>query len=267
MTTVPATAEAVIIGGGVMGASILHSLAVRGMTNTLLLERDVLGAGSTGRSSSAIRMHYSTEVHARMAWESFKVFRDFREIVGGDCGYTCTGHLIMGAEGDGDTFLANVAMQQSVGIETRLVSREEAQELAPSFFLEDCGVIAYEPLCGYGDASATCTSFAQAARDRGARVVLRCQAAGIEVAGDRVTGVATADGRVSTDRVVVATGPWSRKFLLEHGIDLPQEATRHEVVHLRRGAGGTGVSPRWRRPDQPDLFPSRRSRPYPGGQR
>ena len=95
-TPVPATAEAVIIGGGVMGASILHSLAVRGMTNTLLLERDVLGAGSTGRSSSAIRMHYSTEVHARMAWESFKVFCDFGEIVGGECGYTRTGHLIMG---------------------------------------------------------------------------------------------------------------------------------------------------------------------------
>ena len=182
-TPVPATAEAVIIGGGVMGASILHSLAVRGMTNTLLLERDVLGAGSTGRSSSAIRMHYSTEVHARMAWESFKVFRDFGEIVGGECGYTRTGHLIMGAEEDADTFRANVAMQQSVGIETGLVTREEARELAPSFYLEDCGVIAYEPVCGYGDASATCASFAQAARDRGARVVLRlpcrqCRGAG-----------------------------------------------------------------------------------------
>ena len=242
-TTVPATAEAVIIGGGVMGASILHSLTARGMTNSLLLERDVLGAGSTGRSSSAIRMHYSTEVHARMAWESFKVFRDFREIVGGDCGFIRTGHLIMGAEEDGDTFRSNVAMQQSVGIETRLVSREEAQELAPSFFLEDCGVIAYEPLCGYGDASATCMSFAQAARDRGARVILRCPAVSIEVAEDKVRGVTTADGRVSTDRVVVATGPWSRKFLLEHGIDLPLEATRHEVVHLRRGPAGPDYHP------------------------
>ena len=243
MTTVPATAEAVIIGGGVMGASILFNLAARGMTNTLLLERDVLGAGSTGRSSSAIRMHYSTEVHARMAWESFKVFRDFGEIVGGDCGYTRTGHLIMGAESDADTFRANVAMQQSVGIDTKPVSGEEASELAPSFYLEDCGVIAYEPLCGYGDASATCTSFAQAARDRGARVMLRCPAVSVEVEGGRVTGVVTAEGRVATDRAVIATGPWSRKFLLEHGIDLPLEATRHEVVHLRRGAEGPDYHP------------------------
>jgi glycine/D-amino acid oxidase-like deaminating enzyme len=243
MTTVPATTEAVIIGGGVMGASILHSLAVRGMTNTLLLERDVLGAGSTGRSSSAIRMHYSTEVHARMAWESCQVFRDFGEIVGGQCGYIRTGHLIMGSEADADTFRANVAMQQSVGIDTRLVTREEARELAPSFYLEDCEVIAYEPLCGYGDASATCAAFTQSARDRGARVALRCPAVKVEVAGGRVTGVVTADGRVAADRVVIATGPWSRKFLLEHGIDLPLEATRHEVVHFRRGKEGPDYHP------------------------
>ena len=243
MTTVPATADAVVIGGGVMGASILFNLAARGMTNTLLLERDVLGAGSTGRSSSAIRMHYSTEVHARMAWESFKVFREFGEAVGGECGFTQTGHLIMAGEDDANTFRANVAMQQSVGIDTRLVTREEAQELAPSFYLEDCRVIAYEPLCGYGDASATCTSFAQAARDRGARFVLRCPAVNVEVVGGRVAGVVTADGRVSTDRAVIATGPWSRRFLLEHGIDLPLEATRHEVVNLRRGPDGPYYHP------------------------
>ncbi len=243
MTTMPETAETVIIGGGVMGCSILYNLAVRGMTNSLLLERDVLGAGSTGRSSSAIRMHYSTEVHARMAWESFKVFRDFKEVVGGECGFTRTGHLIMAGEDDADTFRANVAMQQGVGIETRLVTREEAQELAPSFYLEDCGVIAYEPLCGYGDASATCTSFAQAARERGARVILRRPAVNVEVTGGRVTGVVTADGRIATDRAVIATGPWSRGFLLEHGIDLPLEATRHEVVHLRRGPEGPAYHP------------------------
>ena len=238
MTTLPLSAETVIIGGGVMGCSILHSLAARGMTNSLLLERDVLGSGSTGRSSSAIRMHYSTEVHARMAWESFKVFLDFEDMVGGECGFTRTGHLILGGESDAETFRANVAMQQSLGIDTRLVTREEAQELAPSFYLEDCGIIAYEPLCGYADASATCASFAQRARELGARIALRSPATRVETSGGRVAAVHTADGRISTDRAVIATGPWSRRFLLAQGIDLPLEATRHEVVHLRRGPEG-----------------------------
>ena len=261
MTTLPPSADTVIIGGGVMGCSILYSLATRGLTNAVLLERDVLGSGSTGRSSSAIRMHYSTEVHARMAWESFQVFRDFGEIVGGECGFTRTGHLIMAGEDDIETFRANVAMQQSVGIETRLISREEAQELAPSFYLEDCGVIAYEPLCGYGDASATCTSFAQRARDLGSRVVLRCPAINIEVAGNRVTAVVTSEGRIPTDCAIIATGPWSRRFLLQHGIDLPLEATRHEVVHLRRGpegplyhpGGGDIINQIYFRPEGSDL--------------
>ena len=243
MTALQPSADTVIIGGGVMGCSILHSLATKGLTNALLLERDVLGSGSTGRSSSAIRMHYSTEVHARMAWESFKVFRDFGEIVGGECGFTRTGHLIMAGEDDTETFRANVAMQQSVGIETRLVTREEAQELAPSFYLEDCGVIAYEPLCGYGDASATCTSFAQRARELGARIILRRPAVNIEVSGGRVTAVVTVEGRIPTGCAVIATGPWSRRFLLQHGIDLPLEATRHEVVHLRRGPEGPAYHP------------------------
>ena len=226
-----------------MGCSILHSLAVRGMTDTLLLERDVLGSGSTGRSSSAIRMHYSTEVHARMAWESFKVFQNFAEVVGGECGFTRTGHLIMGGEADAEIFRANVAMQQSVGIDTRLVTLEEAQELAPGWNLDDCGIIAYEPLCGYADASATCMAFARRARDLGARIVLGNPATGIEISGGRVTAVTGSQGRIATERAVIATGPWSRRFLLQHGIDLPLEATRHEVVHLRRGAAGPDYHP------------------------
>ena len=243
MTTLPNSAEAVVIGGGVMGCSILHSLAERGVTNTLLVERDVLGSGSTGRSSSAIRMHYSTEVHARMAWESQKVFRNFGEIVGGESGYTQTGQLIFAGEEDLETFTANVAMQQSVGIDTRLVTRDEARALAPSFYLDDCGAIAYEPLSGYADASATCTSFARRARERGARIVLRCPATDVEIRGNRITAVVTCKGRVATDRVVIATGPWSQRFLLSQGIDLPLKATRHEVVHFRRGAEGPAYHP------------------------
>ena len=71
------TTEAVIIGGGVMGTSILYYLALRGVRSPVLLERDTLGSGSTGRSSGAIRMHYSTEVNARLAWESLKIFKDW----------------------------------------------------------------------------------------------------------------------------------------------------------------------------------------------
>ena len=78
-----ATADVVVIGGGVMGCSILFNLARMGITNTVLLEKDILNGGSTGRSQSICRMHYSNPVTAMMAWESLGVFTNFEEVVGG----------------------------------------------------------------------------------------------------------------------------------------------------------------------------------------
>ena len=228
------SAEAVIIGGGVMGCSILYNLAARGLTNAVLLERNLLGSGSTGRSSGVVRMHYSNEVHARMAWQSLEVFQNFDQIVGGDCGLTQTGFLIFTGDEDLPAFHANVAMQQECGIQTSIISREDAKDIAPEFFVDDCAAIAYEPVSGYADPSGTAAAYSARARDLGATVSLQCPATGIEVAGGKVVAVTTADRRIETPSAVVATGPWSRRFLLEHGIDLPLEATRHEVIHLRR---------------------------------
>ena len=131
------TADAVIIGGGVMGSSILFNLASRGLTNTVLLERDVLGSGSTGRSSGCVRMHYSNEVHARMAWQRLEVFRNFDEVVGGSvknqAAFVETGYLIFSGNDDVAIFNTNVAMHQRVGIQTSIISQEDAAEIAPGF--------------------------------------------------------------------------------------------------------------------------------------
>ena len=227
-------ADAVVIGGGVMGCSILYNLAVRGVKNAVLLERELLGSGSTGRSSGAVRMHYSNEVHARMAWESLRIFQNFDEIVGGQCGFTQTGYLVFSGDDDVDAFRSNVAMQQGVGIQTSIISQNDAQEIAPQFYLDDCAAIAYEPLSGHADSSATSSAYATRARQLGASIRLQTPATSIEMAGGKVTAVKTRDEVIETATAVVATGPWSRRFLLQHGIDLPLEATRHEVIHLKR---------------------------------
>ena len=232
------TADAVIIGGGVMGCSILYSLAARGMANTILLERDLLGSGSTGRSSGAVRMHYSTPVHARMARLSLDIFQNFQEIVGGpegdQAGFCKTGYLVFAGETDLDAFEANVAMQQDAGINTSIISREDAREIAPGFFLDDCAGVAYEPDSGHADASGTAAAYSVRARDLGARVLLKSPAVSVEVVSGKVVSVTTQDQRIETPVAVVATGPWSRRFLMDLGVDLPLEATRHEVIHLNR---------------------------------
>lgn len=229
------TSEAVVIGGGVMGASILYHLALRGLQGPVLLERDTLGSGSTGRSSGAIRMHYSTKVNARMAWESLKVFQDFGEIVGGgEAGFVNTGYMVFVPENAKEAFGQNIAMQQSVGIATRMVSHEEAHELAPAFHLGEGEAFAWEAGSGHADPSGTALAYATRARELGAKVVLESPVLDIEIAGGAVKAVTTEKDRYETPIAVVATGPWSQRFLAKLGIDLPLLPTRHEVFLVRR---------------------------------
>ena len=221
-----------------MGCSIAYNLAVRGMTDVLLLERDVLGSGSTGRSMASVHTHDSTEVLARMAWRSLQIFRNFNDVVGGECGFTETGHLVFAGEGDCDQVGASVAMQRAAGIETSIINNRDAAEIAPGFHLDDCAAIAYEPLSGHADASGTAMAYATRARQLGVRMALRSPASGLEIAGGKVSGVITGKGRINTGRVIVAAGPWSREFLAPYGISLPLKVTRHEVAAFSRPSAG-----------------------------
>src|SRR4029450_14118328 len=87
------TADTVLIGGGPNGTSTAFHLACMGARNVRLLERRHLAAGATGKSGALVRMHYTNEHEARLALESLKIFRDFRNIVGGDCGFEPIGFL------------------------------------------------------------------------------------------------------------------------------------------------------------------------------
>ena len=228
------TADVVIIGGGVMGCSILYSLAERGVTNGVLLERDVLASGSTSRSQAILRMHYSNEVTTKLSWDSLPVFRDFQEITGIPSGYTKTGYFIIVGPEDRRAMEENVAMQRSVGVDTSVVTAEDVREIAPMVRTNDGEAFAYEPESGYADPYSVTTGYANAAREMGARVRSGSAATGVEITGDRVSAVLTEDGRVETRTAVVATGPWSGPFLKSIGVEAPLRPIRHQVVMLRR---------------------------------
>ena len=228
------TADVVVIGGGVMGCSILYYLAQLGTTNTLLLEMDVLGSGSTGRSQAICRMHYSNPVTARMAWESLKVLANFEEAVGGSSGFVETGYLVIVEAVERLGLERNVAMQQELGIDTSLVSADDLRELAPMMAAADGEALAWEPQSGYADPYLVTSSYASRARESGAEIRMKTPALGIEVSGGRVKGVATKDGLIETDAVVVAAGPWSRHELGKVGIDLPLIPVRHQIASLAR---------------------------------
>ena len=228
------TADAVVIGGGVMGCAILHGLAQRGVTDTLLLEQGVLASGSTGRSQGILRMHYSNPVTTRMVWESLRIYREFGAAVGGESGYVDAGYLLIVDAADGDALVENVAMQAGIGVRTQVVDSGAVAELAPAIRLSGNEVCAYEAESGYADPYLVTHSYARRAVEMGARTRTHTVATGVEVERGRVVGVTTPDGSTSTRLAVVAAGPWSRPFWSRLGLDLPLETVRHQVVVLRR---------------------------------
>lgn len=229
------TTDVLIIGGGVQGASLAFHMAQRGV-NVTVIEKTFVGAGATGRSSGLVRMHYDTEIDARLAWESFQYFRDWNERVGGECGFTRTGFIQIVSREQEEKLRTNVAMHQRIGISSLVITADDVKRLAPSFATGDFDVAAYEPESGYAMPSDTANSLMTAARDRGARLVQGCAVTGIDLAGGRVTGVSTTQGAFSAPVVVNAAGPWAGRINEMAGLDLPFDTWRHDTMFVVRPA-------------------------------
>ena len=106
-------ADVIIIGGGIHGASLAYHLTRMGV-RPFILERHFTASGATGRSSGLVRMHYDLEPESRLAWASFAYFRNWADVVGGDCGFTRTGFLQFVEPAYSDQLRANVADRKSV---------------------------------------------------------------------------------------------------------------------------------------------------------
>src|SRR5574340_1098134 len=202
------TADVIIIGAGVQGASLAFHLAQRGV-KVIVIEKRFVAAGATGRSSGLVRMHYDVPQDTQLAWLSFQYFRNWRDRVGGECGFTRTGFLQLVRPADTALLRANVAVHQRLGVPVFLVDAGDVRRLAPAFATNDIEVAAYEPESGYAMPSDTTSAFMNAARARGALLVQDCAVIGITVRSNRVAGVNTTQGMFDAPIVVNASGAWA----------------------------------------------------------
>jgi sarcosine oxidase subunit beta len=199
-----------------------------------VLEKNFIASGATGRSSGLVRMHYDLEPESRLAWESFKYFNNWAEVVGGDCGFTRTGFLQFVRSEYNDQLRANVAMHQRIGIPSLLITVDDAQRLAPMFYLGDVEMAAFEPESGYADPSSTTKSLLDFARQLSGRLVQDCRVTGILVDKDRISGVRTSQGDFSAPVVVNTSGPWAAAINQMVGLDLPITTWQHDTMFIRR---------------------------------
>ena len=228
------TYDAIVIGAGVMGASLAFHLAERGL-KTAILERKVSASGATGHSSGLVRMHYDLAAESELTFVSYKdYFSNWRERVGGDCGFINTGFMQIAKREHEDKLRGNVANQQRIGINTSVISAAEVKELFPDLITDHFDYAAYEPDSGYADATLTTNSFLEAAKRNGATLIQNCEVTAVRSSGGRVTGVSTTRGDFDAPIVINAAGAWARQVASLADIDVPLETWTHDVAFLHR---------------------------------
>ena len=202
------TADFVVIGGGILGASTAHFLAKKGIGKVVLLEKHALASGSTGHSAANVRTYYSNPVTAQLAWRAVHMFEGDMDELGGDSGFQQVGFLLLLDEDTRETGQHILRTERENGVEVEDLSVEDISELVPQLELEGIVGATFEPRSGYADPVKTTRSLVQRARDWGLLAYEGTGATGIRVEGDRVVAVDTDDGSIQTSVVVNAAGPW-----------------------------------------------------------
>ena len=230
------TADAVIIGGGVIGVSVAYHLAKREFGHIVLLERDSLAQGSTGRSVATIDLLTLQAEAAELFARSAAFFQRFDDILGTDCGYVETGSIILAGSGQEDELLAAVRHMQAAGAGVNTLTADALALLEPMADLSGVSAATYAAQGGYADPVLTTQAFAAAARRLGVNVHQGRTVTGFRRQGKQISGVETETGLIETPLVIIAAGAWSIDLLRFFQIKIDLQPVLHPVVCLRRPA-------------------------------
>ncbi|MCS7051660.1 MAG: FAD-binding oxidoreductase, partial [Thermomicrobium sp.] len=223
------TAEVVIVGAGIVGAAVAYWLTELGLSNVVVLERDVPAAGATGKSGALVRLHYPNPHETRLALESLRFFQEWEVRVRTPSPFVRTGFVQVVAPEDEHKLRANVAMQQALGAPVQLITADELAQLEPWRDVSDCTIAAYEPESGYAEPVAAALGLLESARRRGAELRTGACVTAIEVDGGRVVGVRTSQDHIAAPWVVVAAGAWAKSVLEPLGLDYGLTPRRVQV--------------------------------------
>lgn len=230
----PGEADVVIIGGGVMGASIAFHLAEAGIEKVVLLERDQPGRGSSGKPIGGVRAQFSDPLNIRLGQRSLEAWHSFAQRPGADIGLETVGYLfLLGDDVEVSLVERSVADQNALGVPSRLLTPHQAQDLCPYISPQDIVAAAYSPADGWALPPVAVQGYLRGARRQGATVVTDCRVTGIDSADGILRAVHSSRGTVRSSTVICCAGAWSRNIAAMAGVDLP-------VVPLRRQVAFTG---------------------------
>lgn len=228
--SLPRTAEIVIIGAGAIGASIAYHLARRGARDVVVLERDMVGAGSTSKAAGGIRVQFATRVEIDFSLRGIEFFKRFEDEMGVPCDFHQEGYLfVVTDEPTLARFRANVALQRSLGADVRVIAPDDARALVPSLRVDDALAAVWGPTDGYASPHDVVQAYAAQARARGVRIAEGTPVTGIRIDDGRVAAVETPGGAIATRLVVNAAGPWAPLVGRMAGLELPVDPRRRHI--------------------------------------
>ncbi|MGH2885281.1 MAG: NAD(P)/FAD-dependent oxidoreductase, partial [Solirubrobacteraceae bacterium] len=226
----PASAAVVVIGGGVMGTSAAFHLAEAGV-GVVLIERAQLGSGSTRRAAGGVRTQFSDVLNIEIAKRSMDAFRDFGRRPGWEIALKQVGYLfVLTRESDVTAFQRSVALQNDCGLDSRIVTAEEARALCPMLAGDDILAGAFSPGDGHAAPEDVVQGYAVGTRAHGGHIEVGCEVLAINTSGTEIREVLTSHGPIRTNAVICAAGAWSRQCGAMVGVELPVSPLRRQIL-------------------------------------
>ena len=237
-------ADVVVIGGGVMGASIAYHLARKGVRDVVVLERERLGAGSTTRNAGGVRLQFSTEINVRLSQRSLPHWERFKDEMGVDPEFHQVGYLfLITAERDIAAFERSLTLWSRLGVPARRLDAAAVRELVPGLRTDDIRFATFCAKDGYLDPSSLLNGYVARARELGVRFRENEPATAVDRDKGRVAGVRTAAATYACATVVNAAGPWGAQVGALAGVDLPIAPLRRQIFVTDPVAGLTREFP------------------------
>lgn len=230
--SIPRTANVVIVGGGIVGTATAYYLAKAGVKDVIVLEKNTVCSGSTARCGAGIRAQFGLDLNCRLGLESIKVHEKLPEELGMDTGLNQIGYLLVSySPKEWSLFQKNIEIQHNAGVMTQILDLKEVKEKCPGIANVDdaCGFTFYDR-DGTGDPFLTTFALKEGAVRYGARFYKFTEVKRLLKEKERIKGVETAEGQILADKVVLASGVWTRDLGRTIGMKFPVYGERHQMI-------------------------------------
>jgi len=225
------TTTVAVIGGGVVGCSVLYHLTKLGWSDVMLIERSDLTSGSTWHAAGGFHTLNGDTNMAALQGYTIRLYKELEEITGMSCGLHHVGGITLADNKERfDMLLAERAKHRYMGLETEIVGPEEIAKIAPITNLDGIIGALYDPLDGHLDPSGTTHAYAKAARMGGATIETHCKVIETNQRSDGTWDIVTEKGTIHAEHIVNAGGLWAREVGAMAGVYLPLHPMEHQYI-------------------------------------